>query len=237
MLTLLLAESALELVPKKIFSHPVIVSYSKKSGKSINEILLDRSYHHKAMVDLEYTEKRGRPDIIHIALLEALGTPLNKEGLLRIYVHTIDDHLINISPKTRLPKNYNRFVSLLEQLYKLGRVPESGETLLSIKEARLQNIIDRIEPSKVIVFSSAGKPNTPREVCKKISREEKPLIIIGGFPHGRLTNEILNSADYIFSIDRDILEAPVVTSRIIYEYEVAIGLDQKRMDLKTQGKG
>ncbi len=237
MLTLILAESALELLPKKILGHPAVVSYRKKSGKSTNEILLDRSYHHKAIVNLKDVEKRGRPDIIHMALLEALGAPLNKEGLLQIYVHTIDNRLIKVSSKVRLPKNYNRFISLLEQLYKLGRVPESGETLLSIKEAKLQNIIDRIEPSKVIVFSSAGKPNTLREVCKKISHEEKPLIIIGGFPHGHLTNEILHFADYVFSIDRDILEAPVVISRIIYEYEVAIGLDQKRVDLKTQGKG
>jgi rRNA small subunit pseudouridine methyltransferase Nep1 len=233
---LILAESALELVPKKIFDHPTIVSHSKKSGKSKNELLLDRSYHHKAMVDLKDAEKRGRPDIIHMVLLEALGTPLNKEGLLRIYVHTIDDHIIKVSSKARLPKNYNRFISLLEQLYKLGRVPESGETLLSIKKAKLQNIIDRINPSKVIVFSLAGKPNTPKKVCKMILHEEKPLIIIGGFPHGRLTNEIFHTADYVFSIDRNTLEAPIVTSRIIYEYEVAIGLDQKRVDLKTQGK-
>jgi len=236
LLTLILAESALELVPKKILGHPAVVSYSKKSGKSTNEILLDRSYHHKAMADLKDAEKRGRPDIIHMTLLEALGTPLNKEGLLQIYVHTIDDHIIKVSSKARLPKNYNRFVSLLEQLFKLGRVPESGESLLSIKKEKLQDIIDRIEPSKVIVFSSAGKPNTLREVCNKISHEEKPLIIIGGFPHGHLTNESIRAADCVFSIDRNALEASVVTSRIIYEYEIAIGLDQKRVDLKTQGK-
>jgi len=235
-LTLILAESALELVPKKILGHPAVVSYSKKSGKHTNEILLDRSYHHKAMTDLKDAEKRGRPDIIHMALLEALGTPLNKEGLLKIYVHTIDDHIITVSSKARLPKNYNRFVNLLEQLFKLGRVPESGESLLSIKKEKLKDIIDRIEPSKVIVFSSVGKPNTLREVCKKISHEEKPLIIIGGFPHGHLTNESMRAADCVFSIDRNVLEAPVVTSRIIYEYEIAIGLDQKRVDLKTQGK-
>jgi len=237
MLTLILAESALELVPKNILGHPAVVSHTKKSGKSANEILLDRSYHHRAMTDLKDAEKRGRPDIIHMALLEALGTPLNKEGLLQIYVHTIDNHIIKVSSKARLPKNYNRFISLLEQLYKLGRVPESGESLLSIKKAKLQNIINRIKPSKVIVFSSVGKPKTLKEVCKKISHKEKPLIIIGGFPHGRLTNEILHVDDCVFSIDRNTLEASVVTSRIIYEYEVAIGLDEKRVDLKTQGKG
>jgi rRNA small subunit pseudouridine methyltransferase Nep1 len=145
LLTLILAESALELVPKKILGHPAVVSYGNKSGKSTNEMLLDRSYHHKAMTNLKDAEKRGRPDIIHMVLLDALGAPLNKEGLLQIYIHTIDDHVIKVSSKARLPKNYNRFVSLLEQLFKLGSVPDFGESLLSIKKAKLQNIIDRIE--------------------------------------------------------------------------------------------
>jgi len=34
------------------------------------------------MKKLRESEKRGRPDIVHFALLEALGSPLNKEILL-----------------------------------------------------------------------------------------------------------------------------------------------------------
>ena len=93
----------------------------------------------------------------------------------------------------------------------------------------MQDIINRIEPSEIIIFSSSGKPITLREVCKRISHQETPLIIIGGFPHGHLTKETLSTSDYVFSIDRKTLEASVVTSRIIYEYETAIGLDQKRV--------
>ncbi len=59
--------------------------------------ILDRSYHHAAMKDIADSEKRGRPDIAHLCLLEALGSPLNKEGLLRTYVHTYNDYVISVA--------------------------------------------------------------------------------------------------------------------------------------------
>ena len=232
-LILLLAESALELVSKDLLNHPAIVNHAYRLGKAPNEILLDRSYHHKAMTNLQDAEKRGRPDIVHMTLLGTLGTPLNKEGLLHAYVHTISDQIIEVSSKTRLPRNFNRFVSLFEQLFKLGKVPEIGEPLLSIKKEKLSTFIEKLRPSKIIAFSSVGRLNTLKNICSQIAKEAKPLIIIGGFPHGHFRDETINLADETVSIDKEALEAPVVTSRIIYEYEIAIGLDRKRIDLRT----
>ena len=45
--------------------------------------------------------KRGRPDIAHFALLEALSTPLYLEGLLDVYIHTIDNKVIKVGPDLR----------------------------------------------------------------------------------------------------------------------------------------
>ncbi|RLG20801.1 hypothetical protein DRN72_04605 [Methanosarcinales archaeon] len=56
--------------------------------------LLDSSYHHKAMRMLENPDKRGRPDIVHFCLLEALGSPLNVDGKLSTVVHTYDGKII-----------------------------------------------------------------------------------------------------------------------------------------------
>ena len=120
MLTFILAESALETVPQELWKHPAIENYSEKKGKSPRLIVLDRSYHHAAMEGMKDGEKRGRPDIVHFSLLEALGSPLNREGLLKVYVHTFDDHVISVDPQTRLPKNYNRFIGLMEQLFDGG---------------------------------------------------------------------------------------------------------------------
>lgn len=43
-----------------------------------------------------------RPDIVHRCLVTLQDSPLNKAGLLRVYVHTIDNVLIEIDPSCRV---------------------------------------------------------------------------------------------------------------------------------------
>ena len=104
------------------------------------------------MKKLEESERRGRPDIVHFALLEALGSPLNKERLLQTYVHTLKNHVITISPETRLPRNYDRFVGLMEQLFELGQVPPAGQILLKLELktlAELQKLLVEMARNEV----------------------------------------------------------------------------------------
>jgi len=228
MLNLVLAESALELVPQSLWSHAAVSKRARLWGKRAGETLLDRSYHHAAMLSLKDGQKRGRPDIVHLCLLNALGTPLNGEGLLRTIVHTREDKVISIRPETRLPKNYDRFVGLIEQLYSLGRVPISGQALLDIRSQRLAELAGEVGASRVVALSRAGVRSTVEEVIASVVKETNPLILVGGFPRGRFTVGMLKLADDIFSIDPEMLDAWIVVSRIIYEYERAIGLSAKR---------
>ena len=235
MLTIVFAESAIERVPEALWSHPSVVKSAHRVGKRPGQVLLDRSYHHAAMVKLENAEKRGRPDIIHFGLLESLGTPLNREGLLKVYVHTIDDYVMILDPKTRLPKNYNRFVGLIEQLYETGRVPSSGRALIELEKKDFPSLIEERNPTKVIALTRVGEPKTLKEVADGLSLEERPVAVMGGFPHGHFTERILRAADELVSIDPDALEASVVASRLIYAFERAIGLPEKRIGRPFKG--
>jgi len=49
MISIVLAESALELVPSDLKHHPSVVSHARKLGKLSSEILLDNSWHFAAM--------------------------------------------------------------------------------------------------------------------------------------------------------------------------------------------
>ncbi|MDQ3726759.1 MAG: ribosome biogenesis protein, partial [Thermoproteota archaeon] len=69
-------------------SHAAVKNHSRRLQLKSSEIILDRSYHHAAMKRLPYSWKRGRPDIVHFALMEALSTPLFMNMMLRVYVHT-----------------------------------------------------------------------------------------------------------------------------------------------------
>jgi len=90
-LSLILAESSLEMIPREIQNHSSITSHSKKLGKSPSNILLDNSWHYAAMKGIQNENKRGRPDIVHFSLLEACSIPLYFEKKLSIYIHTLDN--------------------------------------------------------------------------------------------------------------------------------------------------
>jgi len=231
LLILVLAESALETVPESLLNHLSVQRYAKLRRKPLRFVLLDRSYHHAAMKKLEHSEKRGRPDIVHFALLEALGSPLNKEGLLQVCVHTFNDYVITVNPETRLPRNYHRFVNLIEQLFECGRVPpqQRQTALLTLEHKTLKQLILEVKPSYVLAFSRTGKPHTLEEATSKLSNKKRPLLIVGGFPHGHFSEATLKLVNETVCIDPDMLETWTVTSRAIYEYERVLSISKKRL--------
>jgi len=229
LLILVLAESALETIPEVLWSHSSVRRYSKLRRKHPRFLLLDRSYHHAAMKKLEQNAKRGRPDIVHFALLEALGSPLNKEGLLQVYVHTINDYVITVNPNARLPRNYNRFAGLMEQLFEFGRVPPKGTSLLTLRRQTLAQLFHEVKPSYTVGFSRIGRPQTLEETVSKLSEGKRPAVLVGGFPRGHFSKATLRLADEVVCLDSDMLETWTVTSRVIYEYERALSLPERRL--------
>jgi rRNA small subunit pseudouridine methyltransferase Nep1 len=228
LLILVLAEAALETVPEELWSHPAVRRHSKRQQKPPAQLLLDRSLHHPAMKKLGNNEKRGRPDITHFALLEALGSPLNKEGLLRTYVHTCNDYVITVNPTTRLPRNYNRFIGLLEQLFQQGKVPSTGETLLKLEHKTLQTLLAEAEADYTLALSRKGKPKTLQAAVSSLKIKRRSAVIVGGFPHGHLSETAIQLADEVVCVDPEMMEAWIVTSRVIYEYERSISIPSKR---------
>ena len=229
MLVIIFAESALETIPQSLWNHPSVKNNAHRCGKSPRFLLLDRSYHHAAMKTLKGKEKRGRPDIVHFALLEALGSPLNREGLLRVYVHTTGDYVITVNSKTRLPRNYNRFVGLMEQLFEQSRAPREGSVLLELKRQKLSQLLDEIGPSYVVAFSKLGTPQNPQGLFSRLSGEEKLVLIIGGFPHSHFLQTTTELANEVVCLDPEPLETWVVASMVIYGYSGAISLAEKRL--------
>ncbi|MEM2383188.1 MAG: 16S rRNA methyltransferase [Desulfurococcaceae archaeon] len=214
-LSMILVESSIELVPESIWSHPAILSTARRRRRKPGEIILDKSIHYYAMKSLANFEKRGRPDIVHISLLNALGSPLNKKGLLKLYIHTINELIIFIDPRTRIPRNYNRFVGLFEQLLKYGKVPPgAGEPLLYVKEMNLRSLLTEIGSECLILLSEEGVKASPDRVVEE-AYNTGCAIGIGCFPHGSFSETTYSLARSIYSIYPEVLEAWIVVSRII----------------------
>ena len=217
MLYFVLAESALELVPEGIRKRPAVVSDVKRRQKEASAILLDRSFHHSAMTKLNDSEKRGRPDLVHVTLLNVTGKPLYLDGSVRILVHTYDDVVLEIAEKTRIPKNYIRFRGLMEET--LEERPKQG--LIRVHSMDIKELIRKISTDKVYGLTVQGKMTPLEELAEMITANKNPCIMVGGFPHGHFSTETLSAMDQLVRINARPLEAHVVASRVIYEVENA----------------
>ncbi|MHA1379358.1 MAG: 16S rRNA methyltransferase [Candidatus Helarchaeota archaeon] len=230
MLNIILVESALETLPQELTKYASIKKIAKKKNKTPKDLLLDTSLHHNIMKELPEREKRGRPDIVHFSLLLAVNSPLFKSGLLNIFIHTRQDKVIKLNPIIRIPKNYNRFVGLIEQLFKKHQVPPQGEALMTIQDLTLKNLISEINPNLVILFHERGKIVDLNDYLKKISLDYELIFLIGGFPHGSFSKDIELYANVKISIDPEPLETITVVGETIYSYEQAINLSQMRIN-------
>ena len=217
MLYFVLAESALELVPKEIRRQPAVASDAKRRQKDPSEILLDRSFHHSAMAKLKDSEKRGRPDLVHVTLLDVTGTPLYLDGSVRVFVHTYDDVVLEIAEKTRIPKNYLRFRGLMEKV--LVERPKQG--LIKVHSMGVKELVRMISSDEMIGLSVQGKMTSLEELARRVIAAKNPSVIVGGFPHGHFSPGTLSVMDQLVRIDARPLEAHVVASRMIYEVERA----------------
>jgi rRNA small subunit pseudouridine methyltransferase Nep1 len=229
MLNLIIAEASLETVPEEIQKDPQIERYAEKLGKNPNYLILDKSYHFKAMEKLHQKDKRGRPDIIHITLLETLGSIANREGLLQTYIHTINNFVITVNSETRLPRNYNRFIGLMEQLFREKTIPPKKPPLLKIQRQSLRQLVTALKPPYVIAFTTLGNPMPVTKIAEKLAGYEKPLAIIGGFPHGHFAKSTLKIVNECVCIDPEGLDTWTVTSRLLSSYEETLGLPEKRL--------
>jgi rRNA small subunit pseudouridine methyltransferase Nep1 len=225
---LIIADASLEAVPEQILTHPSVRNHALRIGKKPTELLLDQSYHHSAMIAhrLEHIWKRGRPDLVHFALVAALATPLYLKNKLDVYVYTTSRKVILIDDSVRFPKSYFRFEGLMMKLFKdqAIRSPIDNRKLLEvIDDVSFDYFMkDIVGASKSIGLSSHGIPTSAQDLVSKnidVSSDCLCAIVIGGFPKGRFSNEISNFLGSLHSIANLTLEAHVVISRVLYECE------------------
>ena len=220
MISLILAESSLELVPSQLKHHPSVISHARKFDKHPSEILLDNSWHFAAMKGIKNEMKRGRPDLVHFSILEATTIPLYLQNKMKLYVHTLDDKVISFGKNVHIPKSYHRFAGVIEKLYQEKKITTKNDVLLEIDEKTFPELLDEINPSKVFGFSTKGANSTYEKIAKDIPNDS--CIVIGGFQKGHFSDLIENKITVLCSVGDESFEGHVVVARILYEYEKTI---------------
>ena len=215
MLTLVLADTELERVPVELQRHPSVRASARKRGRSPGSILLDSSLHHPALRKFPDGERRGRPDIPHIVLVVALDSLLNLEGGLRVFIHTRNDEVIQIAPETRIPKNFNRFVGLMEDLFEKGEVPDENPLLKMDRGVTLEQLLAKLG-REAWTFAEGGEPT---DIQREFPRHGEDLVaVIGGFPHGKFLSPVATLTKRTLSIHPKPLKAWTTAAEVLVGY-------------------
>jgi rRNA small subunit pseudouridine methyltransferase Nep1 len=182
--------------------------------------------------------KRGRPDIVHFALMEALSTPLFMNRMLRVYVHTISDKIIAIADNLHIPKSYFRFEGVMVTLLR-DKVVKSNEgtILMELSDGTFADLIDKIKPDMVIGLSTVGVQSKAQKVAENARNVDQCTFVVGGFAKGHFSENVAMGLGPTYSINSIGLEAHVVIARILYECEKLLlekGIDHEGDEKRRQ---
>jgi len=159
----------------------------------------------------------ARPDITHQCLLTLLDSPLNKAGLLQIYIHTSNNVLIEVNPHIRIPRTFKRFAGLMVQLlHKFSiRSTNSSDRLLRV----IKNPVTDYFPAtcKKIAAEYEVKKLVDIEDYVKVNFKEEPVVfVIGAFAHGDFS---VDYCDEKISFSNYPLSASVACGKLAVAFE------------------
>ena len=231
---MILLECALELVPSQLSALKQVQKHAARRGKKPIEILLDQSHHGREMTRLEDGLQRGRPDIVFHSLMSILETPLCKSGNLTVHLHLQDGRIIEVNPEVRLPRNYDRFVGLFEQLLVKGQVPIEGTPLLNITKKSLTNLVTELkkgasEALSILAIENGSKTTIDSLQSKFPLDTSIPVIVgVGAFPHGDFSEDLKKMFEIHLELDIEVMMAWHVCAEILWTYSSRIGVIQSR---------
>jgi len=160
-----------------------------------------------------------RPDISHQCLLMLFDSPLNRAGLLQVYIHTENNVLIEINPQTRIPRTFKRFAGLMVQLLHKFSV-RAAETSAKLMKVIKNPITDHLPAGcrKVATSYSAEKPIKPSEL---VPQDAPIAFIVGAMAHGQIKADY---AEQTVAISNYPLSAALTCTKICSAFEDSWGI-------------
>ncbi|KAJ9461842.1 Ribosomal RNA small subunit methyltransferase nep-1 [Diplonema papillatum] len=113
-----------------------------------------------------------RPDIVHQMLLAVFDMPLCKEGHVQVFINTIKQKAIEVSPTTRIPRTFKRFCGLMAQLIDQGKVinPETEQPLFRVLPYPVrQQVPERAEKVFGVCNSEVMPPHNVYQLAEELS--------------------------------------------------------------------
>lgn len=143
-----------------------------------------------------------------------MDSPLNRAGLLQVYIHTEKNVLIEINPQTRIPRTFDRFCGLMVQLlhkYSIHAADGPQKLLKVIKNPVSDHL--PLGCKKYGTSFHVEKVTNPRDI---VPEKEPVVVVIGALSHGSV------DVDYIedtISISSYPLSAALACAKICSAFE------------------
>ena len=156
-----------------------------------------------------------RPDVLHQCLLNLFESPLNKAGMLQVYIRTKENVLIEISPKTKIPRTIKRFCGLMGQLLQKYRIRamNSSEVLLKV----IKNPITQYIPFGCPIISTNEKSKMVKlEEYIDTLKSNNVAFVVGAISKGDVNIDYMTDTISISSFP---LTAGIVCSKICTAFE------------------
>jgi rRNA small subunit pseudouridine methyltransferase Nep1 len=225
--TIIFEEASLELVPARYTGHKACKLVEARFGVPPRLQILDDNYHHDIIVKLENGEKRGRPDVVHLALLDVTSTPAFVKNLVTPVLHTVNGETIEIKQGVRLPRTLQRFSGVMSKILS-GQQSEQERQFFDFDPTKtsFKELARSLRLSCVICLSTEGEQKSLKEtvIQSQLGQKENIGWVIGGFPRGHFSEDVKSEAKEILSISELSLPAHVVSARLSYEIELANSL-------------
>jgi rRNA small subunit pseudouridine methyltransferase Nep1 len=212
-----------------------------KNKRGVYELLNCDDHRELCKKKLRKDPNEFRPDILHQELLALLDSPLNKAGLLKVYISTKKNVLIDVHASIRIPRTYKRFAGLMVQLLHKMKIKaatggdessSSGTALLKV----IKNPVSQYLPAGTRCFgmSSQGTLYRPSALARALvpadvkSDEASSLpptcFIIGAMSTGHVTMEDYPYMEKMISLSEYPLSGAAAISRLMAAIEEQWGV-------------
>lgn len=172
-----------------VLENACLETYKLSTGSSTRNgeakyALLNCDEHQGILAKMKRDISDARPDITHQCLLTLLDSPLNKAGMMQVFIHTAQGVLIEVNPQVRIPRTFKRFSGLMVQLlHKLSiRSMNGSEKLLKV----IKNPITDHLPINCHKITLSGDAPTTKisDYLPSIPQDKSICVFVGAMAHG-----------------------------------------------------
>jgi len=154
-------------------------------------------------------------------MLILLDSPLNKAGLLRLFVRSEKGVLIEVSPQIRIPRTFRRFCGLMTQLlFKLSiRASNGPHKLLKVVK---NPVTDHLPPGcRIFALSVTGKLVSLPKLVPTLPTGAPTVFVVGAMAHGKVE---VDYAEELIGISEYPLSAAAALARLCNAFENHLGI-------------